>query len=123
MSSNQTGFTLIELVLTVIIVGICFLSLVAVFSTSLVGSSDSEHTTIATFLAQEKMEQILADKNGRGYGYIVNSSYPAENPVPGYPGYSRSVIIAEMSDYKIVVVKVSHPESPDVELTTEVTNY
>ena len=109
--------------MTVIIVGICFLSLVAVFSTSLVGSSDSEHTTIATFLAQEKMEQILADKNGRGYGYIVNSSYPAENPVPGYPGYSRSVIITEMSDYKIVVVKVSHPESPDVELTTEVTNY
>ena len=123
MFSNQTGFTLVELALTVIIVGICFMSLVAVFSTSLVGSSDSEHITIATFLAQEKMEQILADKNGRGYSYIVNSNYPAEDPVPGYPGYSRSVVITEVSDYKIVVVRVSHLDSSDVELTTEVTNY
>ena len=51
----------------------------------------------ARWLACEKLEDVIADRQGpkRGYSYLENANYPAESPVPGFTGFSRTVAITE----------------------------
>lgn len=73
----------------------------------------------ARWLAVERLEDVIADRHSaaRGYGYVVNASYPAEPSVSGFPGLSRSVSINETgvslsgagTGYKTVTVTVTYP--------------
>ena len=76
------------------------------------------------------MEEITADKNSstRGFAYVAAPNYPSENPVPAFPGYSRSVSVAPDSVYdgvtfRTVAVTVTGPGIGPVTLTTWFTNY
>jgi hypothetical protein len=55
-------------------------------------------TQQAAALAQEKLEQMFADRldqtTPRGFTYATTpGNYPAENPIAGVTGFSRSVAI------------------------------
>ena len=96
MVRNQRGFTLIEIIITIVLLAVLTSGLMAMFTTFSKSNGDPSVMTQATELAQEKMEQIIADKNNpaRGFNYVTNGNYPAEppfNPALGFNGFSRSV--------------------------------
>lgn len=124
------GFTLIEVVLVIVIAGVALLPLSMLFANSSIRSGDAHNASIAAQLAEARMEEITADKNSpaRGFTYLVASNYPAENPVPAFPGYSRSVTVAPDSTYdgvtfRTVSVTVNSANIPPVTVTTWFARY
>lgn len=95
MNQNQRGFTLIEVLITIVLLAILTSGLMAMFSTYSKSNGNAPVLIQATELAQERMEQIIADKYNpsRGFNYITNANYPAENPVNGFSSFNRSVNI------------------------------
>lgn len=90
---GSQGFTLLEAIAVIVLLGIVGASILLYF-TSMKYSANPVIRTQAIELAQEKMERILADKknSARGFSWIQNSNYPAENPVSGFtPSFNRSV--------------------------------
>jgi len=78
---NQAGYSLIEIIVTIVFVGIAFPALIAFFANVMTDSVESGAYTQAIVLTQTKMEQITADKlsPARGYDYIRTAGqYPAE---------------------------------------------
>jgi len=69
----------------------------------------SELQTRASLLATEKMEEILRDRvePGRGYAWITTANYPAESPVAGFPGFTRSVAVANATVGGVAVRQVT----------------
>jgi prepilin-type N-terminal cleavage/methylation domain-containing protein len=142
---NSKGFTLIEVILVIVILAIAIPSLISAVSFMTQSQVNTIGTTTAADLAQEKMEEIIADKRSpnRGFGYIDNANYLPESaaptPVAGFPNYNRSVNItcvtaadlntsvACPTDYKRVQVTVQAvgvgPSVPDAVLVTVLTNY
>jgi len=58
---GSQGFTLIEAVMVIVVIGIAIPSLMGLASSSLIGTGNSSKLSRAVFLAQEKMEVIKAD--------------------------------------------------------------
>ena len=58
MNRSNKGFTFIELLITLILIGICFLPLMNMFSVSLQQNNQTSDLTIARYLAQEGMEKM-----------------------------------------------------------------
>ena len=98
---SQAGFSLIELVLVILILGIALLPLVTQMMQSTTHCFDGQTVSTASFLARERLEQILGDENAPAIGYagIVAARYPDESPVAGFPGYQRQVTISPDSVY------------------------
>jgi hypothetical protein len=89
----------------------------------------SSYVTVATALAQEKIETILGDKDApsRGFGYIISGNYPAESPVTGFTGYNRTVTIDADSTYNTITfrnvkVAVTTPDGQTCALSTWILN-
>ncbi|MBU0629610.1 MAG: prepilin-type N-terminal cleavage/methylation domain-containing protein [Candidatus Margulisbacteria bacterium] len=111
----RKGFSLIELVIAVAILGIVMYSLITIYITTGLKGSTAEIYTIAQYLAAEKMEQTLggsfelavnqAQTNFTGdlaqYSFQINFNYttPAD--------FNASV--AGPTDYKKVAVLIRHP--------------
>lgn len=142
---NDKGFSLIELVIVIVILGIGSAGLMSVFSAGMNKSVDPLLQNQALQLAQEKMDIIIGDRlnTARGFAHFKNNSagviYPAESPVTGFPGFSRTVTTfcvnaaalntstgtppGCVSDYIHVTVTVSQAVVGSVTVETLVTNY
>lgn len=120
---RQSGFTLVELVFVIVFLSVAVLASMQLMSSSLSGSFHSEHLVVATDLASEKLEQIMADKNSRGYGYVAQSNYAFETNVNGNIGFDRGVTITDLGTSKQVQVTVYHPKLDDVTMVAFITNY
>ena len=59
--ANQGGFTLAELLAAIVIIGIGLVAVGAGFDTAIQGIETGRQQTTATFLAEQRMEQIIAD--------------------------------------------------------------
>jgi prepilin-type N-terminal cleavage/methylation domain-containing protein len=77
------GFSLIEVLLALGILSAGILAILAVFPGAFSLNKSAWGTTTAVFLAQSKMDQILAD------GLVIDTSFQSDNPpeIPG--GYRR----------------------------------
>lgn len=96
---TKRGFTLIEILITLIILTGGVAIVVGVFSTGLLSSVDAENTTIAMNLAQRRMEEF---KNLDFDTEIVDEARAA---VTGFSGFEREVEVTETeSDLKQVTV-------------------
>lgn len=92
------GFTLIELVLTLVLISGGLFGLLATFDAANRGAVQGQVYQAALYLGQERLETMTADKRFRGYGYIVGANYPAaENVTVGAYQYTRLVSIREVS--------------------------
>jgi len=138
---SSKGFTLIEVILTIVILAIVIPSLISGVGFMTARQVNTIGTTTAADLALERMEQIMGDRMNpaRGFGYIIVGNYPAENPVAGFPNYNRSVAItcftsnaltttaACPTDYKQAQVTVNAsgvgPSVPSTVLVSLVTNH
>jgi len=124
---EASGFSLMELVMTILFTSIAFPGIASIFVTALNNSHDAEMMTIANNLAQEQMEIILADKagTGGGFGYsaITTAKYASVNPPSPYNAFTRSVTVTTQNlngnpsyPAKLIVVRVTHPMIPPVVL-------
>ncbi len=126
---NSKGLTLIEVILVIVVLSIAVTSLLELMSSILVYSNDSVILTQAMMYAQEKMEEIIADKKNpnRGYDWIITpGNYENDTPAQGF---TRSVSIETSNKvyngvpYALVEVSVAHEDLPVVKLTTWLTDY
>jgi prepilin-type N-terminal cleavage/methylation domain-containing protein len=79
------GFTLIETIITIVIVAIAATAVMIPFMTSLGGSPKASHTQQAIELAQGELDQLIADKRASGFGAIALG--PAACTLPMLPGF------------------------------------
>lgn len=87
MIKNVRGFTLIELILTTMIISIGLFGVLVIFGSSISGVISGDANIVATYLAQEKMEQLISDKVNYGYAYMNNSNYTTTEDI-SYGGYT-----------------------------------
>lgn len=123
LKSNETGVGFIELILVIAILTIGLLTVMSSFRTGIKSSVGSETQSIAVQLAEEKMEEIKSDKESSGFSSLDGNDYSNEIDPGGFVGFTRSVSITSVSDYKLVTVTVIHQDIPDIELTTVYENY
>jgi type IV pilus assembly protein PilV len=106
------GFTLIEILIAMTVFSVSLLGLSAMTLAMGRGLTFSKNLTMATTLAQDKIEAVRqAD-----YSQVIAANYPAEgyNTIPQYPQFRREVVIIPNSplvDTKTVVVTTSWPRS------------
>lgn len=133
---SRAGFTFIEAVLTLTLVAGGILGVIYLFQQNVRSANDMEHTVRATYLAQERMEQIIQNKEYLGYNSIVSANYPSSENLTaqGFSGYTRSVSIVEVnpndlatpqpnSQYKRLTVSVQVSGGDTVTLTTLLTRW
>ena len=115
----RAAYTLVEVILVVVVVGLAFPSLLAAFAEASRTSARPVLLATASNLAREKLEVLASDRfnASRGYSYLVTDNYPAETTVSGFL-FSRSVAFTDVassdlatvqsgSGYRKVVVTVS----------------
>lgn len=136
---GNRGFTFIEIILVIVIMGIAIPALVSAVAFITQSQVNPMGTTVATTLAQERMEEIIADKMNSVVPFtsINNARYPNDTP---RQGYTRSVNIICVSappnldvdagcntNYRRAQVTVQAagigPSVPDAVLVTVLTNY
>lgn len=131
---NQRGISLLEAVLGVMLMGFAFAGAMPIFNHATAKATKTDHFTAATYYANEKLENIMADKEFQGFDSISDDNYAAET-IPG-TNYFRSVAVTEVnsndlsteeagSGYKKVVVTVvwGEGQNEQISVTTLLTNY
>lgn len=90
--------TIIEVVMAIIILGVGLPPLLFAFTESSMNSIAPSRATVASFLAIERMEQIIARryKSNAGYSEITSANFPDETPVNGFTTFDRTVSISEV---------------------------
>lgn len=124
VQKNSHGFTLIEVVVTIIALGIIGATILLPIASSLRNSPVIDQNTVAMQLAEARIELILAQKHIQGFsGYSDPCPGPAVCTAPS--GYTVTANIANNwlgnTNYNEITVTVSG--DGDAILTTLVANY
>lgn len=100
MNRNEGGFTLIETIIVIVLLGA---GMAAILSMLASGSRDvrlNADTQLAARLMQEQIEEIVTNRRnptaGARFGYtgINATTYPTgPQPVPGFAAFNREVLI------------------------------
>jgi Tfp pilus assembly major pilin PilA len=97
-SAAQRGVTLIELIAFIVIMGISVVALLSMYRAVLPRGDTPAEITLATQLAQERMELILGQRVARGYSPVISL-----DPCPG------AAICTPTTGYSVIVNGVSPP--------------
>ena len=99
---TRSATTIIEVVMVLVILSIALPPLVTAFADASMQSIHPSLTTVASFLATDRMEEIVARRyrgtqsSVNGYDAITTANFPNESPVTGFPVFSRTVTIAQV---------------------------
>ncbi len=130
LSLQKKSFTLIELILSIVILGVAVSGLLKLLSEVTQSIALSENTATATFYAQEMMEKIKSKSFSEVDG-LSGTDSPA-------PGHQRTVSIefAELNgsiwepaacppncDYKKITVSITKSPSFTLDLVTLISDY
>lgn len=128
----KKGFTLIEAILTIMLLGVGMVGVLTLFQNNVAKSNESEYTMIAAYLAQERLERFVQDKRYRGYNEMIGLGSNEDLAGIGYPGYTRTLTSAEVdpadlttessgSQYLKVTCAVTTPMGDSITLETLLT--
>lgn len=84
---GKKGFTLIEAVMVIVLLGIVATGILMYFAG--LSKTDQASIAVATGLAQERMERVIADAKANGFDTVVPAA-PAALPAP-FSKYTREV--------------------------------
>lgn len=93
---DKKGFTLLEAVLAVLILGIGFFSSMLLIENISISTINTDRNIVSAQLANEKIETIIADKKFKGFSYVDTANYPMETLAGPYAGYKRKVFVSEV---------------------------
>lgn len=137
---NESGFSLVEATMSTVILGFAFTVGVATMNNATTASANLDSQVIASQMANEKVEMILADNylKQAKYAYVTNANYPDENINYGSTSnaYKRTVVVTEVSPDNLntaqansgmkrvdVTVSWGNKAYQKVKITTLVTQY
>ena len=112
---NSRGFTLIETLMVIVLMGIMGTGLVYYFAG--LGSSTQAQVVQATALAQEKLERITADKKANGFNSIVSEA-PAALSAP-YDRFTRSVEVYCVNEADLDLSAGTMPNCNDTDINAK----
>ncbi len=115
----KKGFTLLEILISIIILTVGVIALAGAFSSGIFASTDVEDVDLALNIAQAKMEEI---KN-TAFSSLADSGPTAD---PNFPNFNVSVNVAESQNPMQVDVAVSwnvKGGQTGVTLTTLIADY
>ncbi len=96
-TTDNKGISLVEAVLTICILSLALVSSMQAIQGVVSNLNFSDKEIIATQLASEKLENIVADKMALGYNHVVPSNYPDEILSGPFTGYKRKVHIVDVT--------------------------
>jgi Tfp pilus assembly protein PilE len=85
--NNNLGFTLVELIMFIVIMGVVAVAMVQAFSGTMRGSHTGKEMTQAIELAQQRMEVIAGQRKLLGYSGFNTSTYDPCDSV-GLPAWT-----------------------------------
>lgn len=94
LKKNNSGFTLLEVMVALLIIAISFIVLLHSRNQSVIAADYARHTTIATLLASEKMSEIE-------HGESLDSGEDAGNFGEEYPEYTWRTTVSDTA-YELV---------------------
>ncbi len=106
MFGNEKGLTLVELLVVCVIIAIAFIGLAGLFPVGTQNINQSKLRTIATDLAQEKMEALLDAPSGDGdlsEGTHADPDNPVRSSFNRYWSVTHDVPIAGMMRVEVWV--------------------
>jgi len=99
---DKNGFSLLGSVLSTTVLAVGLLGTIQLMSMATKTNADTDFRVIATKLANEKIEGIIADNNlqPQQYNYVTSANYPDENLTYGNTNnvFQRIVNITEVAD-------------------------
>jgi len=126
LNKNRKGFTLIEVVISMVVIAIIMYSVIAVFITAGVRGVNVEVFTVAQSLAEGKMEEVMAlpfdsiqqinatpflgDLNA--YHYQVEVDYVDANNF-------EEPSLQPQTDYRRIIVTITHPKLEENGITLQ----
>jgi len=136
-SRSSRAFTLLEVVATLVILGVGLPALLATVRDATVRRASVQQQIVARWLACEKLEDVIADRHSatRGWSYVAAANYPAEATVNGFTAYARATAVAETgpdlvtagTGYRKVTVTVTYRDAREgtksVSIATVLTDY
>jgi type II secretory pathway pseudopilin PulG len=132
------AFTLVEAICAIVIVSVAIPAMFWAVRDAQTKRVDPVLASRARFLAQERLEDVIADRHSstRGYAWVLTANYPAEAAVSGFTNFARSVTITESgpnlvagsgTGYKTAAVTVTYRDGRNtlrsLTLSTVVTDY
>lgn len=96
---RRRSATIIEAVAAVVILGVALPPLMQAFGEGTRQSIYPTNATIASFLAIERMEEVIARrfKSSTGYADLTATNFPDESPVSGFSRFNRTVTFSEVT--------------------------
>lgn len=127
--TNERGFSTLEIVTTILFLGIAIPALVNLFGYSYVSGVTHEVETRSVTLCKQKLEDIMADKlsPSRGYSWVTTAGRYGTETITG--GYTRTVDVVASGrsfmgvPYAEVTVRVTHDLTSPVQLVVWLTQY
>jgi len=139
----QSGVTLIELIVFIVVVGIALVALIGVFNQAARANADPLIRMRALEAAQSKLDEIIALKYDQGTptggipacgtaggSNCTNSPDPDMNDVDdfhdwsdSFDGYQRSVIVTTANNLKTITVSVRTPMGEVIRLSSQRANF
>ena len=98
-SVTRRGATVIELVACIMILAVALPSLLKTFAEASMKSMHPANEAMASFLAIDRMEEIVARRyrGTDGYSAVTTANFPNESPVSGFTGFTRSVTVTTVT--------------------------
>lgn len=117
-SRSAGGFTVAELLAAIFVLSVGIVAVGAGFATAIQGVETGRQQTTATFLAEQRMEQVRAAALGdslvacMGFTNVTTACFPAEayGAITGAPGYRSTVTITDDVVSGSIVRKWVHVE-------------
>jgi len=130
---HKKGYSLVELIIAVVLIGICILPVALVFQTVLAKNYRLTVITTAVSLAEDKMDEVLIQGYtiGGGVGVVYSESFASPFDDYSYavevhnvepPNLGTSVDPTD-TGYKNVEVRVAHAQAGTYKLVSMVTNW
>ena len=105
-AGTNRGFTLIEVVLTIVVISIGLVAMMLLFDNVTHNAMQSDMNMTATYLARERLEIIAFDKVYSGYDSIKNARYgTSENVNVGGKNYIRELNIYEVNKFDLITAE------------------
>lgn len=135
--TSRRAFSLIEAIACIVMLSVAVPPMLWALRSAHVARVNPMMASKARWLATEKLEDVIADRNSatRGWDYVINGNYASESNILGYTGFTRTVGVTERgpdlvtpgTGYKNVVVTVSWTDATatlqSLSVSTVVTEY